>query len=280
MSSEGIVTVGRERFAYLADGDERAPLVLCLHGFPDHPPSFRPLMARLAAAGWRAVAPWMRGYAPSTLSGPFHSAQLAADLAGLADALAPGKPVRLVGHDWGAIATYAALGATPERFASALTLSVPHLLAFLVNLQRDPEQLRRSWYIAFFQLPLIPERVVPRRNFAFVDRLWRTWSPGLTPDPDDMAALKRCLAASMPAPIAYYRALRDPRSLARRAITTPVLHLTGSDDGCIGPELGERQAGFFAGPFRSDIIRGAGHFLPLEAPDAIADAAQSWFGAP
>ncbi|MEM9492929.1 MAG: alpha/beta hydrolase, partial [Myxococcota bacterium] len=78
------ITVDGGRFAYLDAGERDAPVVLCLHGFPDHPPSFIPLMDRLAAAGLRAIAPWMRGYHPSVATGPFHFERLADDLSQLA----------------------------------------------------------------------------------------------------------------------------------------------------------------------------------------------------
>ena len=274
-------------FAYLAEGALDAPVVLCLHGFPDHAPSFGPLMSHLAAAGYRAVAPWMRGYAPSTPRGPYHVDQLADDVVAIAAELSPLQPVRVLGHDWGAVATYQALSKAPERFAAAVTLSVPHPLAFVDNLRRQPAQLRRSWYMFFFQLPALPEQVVPRRDFAFVDRLWRAWSPALRLDPNDMAALKQCLTASMPAPIEYYRAMAQPpraararaRQAARRRIATPTLHLHGGDDGCISPDACRDQGRWFDGPFRSETICGVGHFMQLEAPAVIAAAAARWFDA-
>ncbi|RMH42511.1 MAG: alpha/beta hydrolase [Deltaproteobacteria bacterium] len=280
------VDVRGERFAYLAAGPAAAPLVLCLHGFPDHAPSMWPLVVRFASAGYRAVAPWLRGYAPSTLAGPYDADQLAADAIGLADALsAPGAPVRIVGHDWGAVATYAALAAAPGRFAAAVALSVPHPLAFFANLRRYPGQLVRSRYMLYFQLPHLPERALERSDGALVDRLWRAWSPGYALPPDSRRALLACLRASSPAPIAYYRALARPlpaaiaraRRLAARPIADPVLYLHGADDGCIAPDVAAGQRQWFRGPLRSQVIPDAGHFLPLEATDTVADAALAWF---
>ncbi len=274
------------RFAHIERGDAGAPVVLCLHGFPDHAPSFEPLMDRLAAAGYRAVAPWMRGYAPSPLEGPYDTDQLARDLVEMADDFSPGAPCCLVGHDWGAVATYAALSATPGRWRRAVTMSVPHPQAFLRALRRDRAQRRKSWYMFFFQLPIVPERVVPRGDFAFVNRLWRAWSPDFALPEAEREALHACLAASMPAPIGYYRAMtRPPReALARiRAaadpISVPTLHLCGARDGCIAPEAGHGQERFFAGPFASRVLPGVGHFMQLEDPDAVADHVVSWLGA-
>lgn len=264
------------RFTYLAQGDAGAPLVLCLHGFPDHPPSFAPLMEALTGAGYRAVAPYMRGYAPSTLAGPFHVDRLALDIIELADALSPGRACGLVGHDWGAAATYVALARAPQRFRAAVTMAVPHPQALLRALATNRRQRRRSWYMALFQLPRLPEHIVARDDFAFIERLWRDWSPGYEPHEPAMTVLKHTLAASMPAPLEYYRALtrplRDALARARRhepPIRVPTLHLQGADDGCIGPETAASQSQHFTAPFHTEIIPNAGHFLHLEAPNPV-----------
>lgn len=275
------------RLAYLADGPAGGPLVVCLHGFPDHAESFRPLLARLAAAGYRAVAPWMRGYEPSILAGPYHGEQLADDALGLARALAGGRRFALVGHDWGALAAWAACARAPADLACAVTMAVPHPFATAAYVARRPSQLRRSWYLFFFQLPRLPERVVARRDLALIDRLWRDWSPGFALDEGARRRLHRCLAASLPAPIEYYRAI--PRqllalggarpALARRRIATPVLHLHGADDGCIEVGAAAGQERFMKGPFAVEVMARAGHFLHLEQPDASAAHILGWLRA-
>src|SRR5689334_17801857 len=118
------------RVAYYEQGDRGAPLAVLAHGFPDFPKTFFPLMDRLTAAGYRCVAPFLRGYVPSTVEGPFHAARLGDDLAELSNALSPGAPPLLVGHDWGAVATYAVLERRPASFRRAVTLAVPHVAAF------------------------------------------------------------------------------------------------------------------------------------------------------
>ncbi len=284
---EKFVDVPGGRFGYLEAGDANAPVALCLHGFPDHAPTWAPVMAELAAAGYRAVAPWMRGYAPSVLGGPYDMDQLGDDACALAAALSPDEPVALVGHDWGAVATYAAIASAPELFRAAVTMAVPHPMAFARNMIRYPRQLRRSWYMFFFQLPRVPERVVPAKNFAFIDRLWRSWSPSLRPDPDAMAALKQCLARSMPAPIDYYRAQfrqlgQAPARMAEASanpITVPTLCLMGDEDGCIAPTLGDGQERLFAGEFRADIVGGVGHFMQAESPARVSRAVIDWLDA-
>jgi pimeloyl-ACP methyl ester carboxylesterase len=254
-----------------------------LHGFPDHAPSFQPLLLHLAASGNAIWAPWMRGYAPSMLEGPFDADQLARDVLALCDHISPERPVTLVGHDWGAVACYAATEQAPARFRCAITLAVPHPLAFLHSLRTQGAQRRRSWYMVFFQLPWLPERTVRRAQGAFIERLWAAWSPGLSPDPAAMRELKDCLARSLPGPIEYYRAMTRPLGAAAarlrrtgRRIEVPTLHLQGADDGCIAPAACKGQERFFAGPFEHRTLAGAGHFVQLERPSEVAEAALGW----
>jgi pimeloyl-ACP methyl ester carboxylesterase len=272
------------RFCYLAaeppPGPAR-PLAICLHGFPDHAPTMAPLLSDLAAAGHRAVAPWLRGYAPSTLSGPFDIERLSADAIELADALSPERPVVLIGHDWGAAATHAACALAPHRIAAAVTMAVPHPLAFARNIATQPAQLARSWYVLFFQLPVLPERAIARDDFAFIDWLWRRWSAGPLLDGEARRALHDCLARSMPAPLGPYRAITRPTgglaTLARPdrpgtgPIDVPMLHLQGALDGCVAPSACAGQERYFRGPFRSEVIDGAGHWVHLEARRAVSE---------
>lgn len=286
MTGDGIVDTSEGRFHYLSRGNVGDPLVLCLHGFPDHPHSFLPMMEALADAGLHAVAPWMRGYAPSVLEGPYDVEQLGRDAVSIAAKLSPDDPVCIVGHDWGAVATYSALAEGPEHFRCAVTMAVPHMFAFVRNMRRYPAQLKRSWYMMFFQLPGIPERVVPARDFAMIDKLWRDWSPGYQLPDYERRLLMDCLAASMPAPINYYRAMTRPLSgiaerssrveAKQRHLAVPTLYLHGADDGCIGPNLGEGQERFFTKEFEAETYQGVGHFMPSEIPEVMARRVHGW----
>lgn len=277
------ITAGGLDVAYLEDGPPDGPLVLCLHGFPDHAPSYRPLLASLAAAGFRAVAPWMRGYAPTQVppDGRYQTAALGTDAIALADALAPGGVVSLVGHDWGASAVYAAAGARPDRFERIVVMSVPPIAA-MPGFLADPEQLARSWYIWFFQSPLA-EAAVPMNDFAFIDKLWRDWSPGHVPDVADMRALKDTLGSpgSLEAAIGYYRAMfdvtrHDPalaeaQAAANGPFAVPAMYLHGADDGCLAVSLVDPDAlrASFTSGVRVETVEGAGHFLHVERPDVV-----------
>lgn len=276
MIREESIELPSGRFHLLRAG-AGAPLAIVLHGFPDHPPSFEPLVRALAAGGYSVVAPWLRGYSPSTLDGPYHIDRIAADVLELATALGHERFV-LVGHDWGAVATYSICAAAPERVLAAVTMAVPHPLAMVKSFVTTG-QLARSWYMLFFQLPGAP-RAVRARDFAFVDWLWRRWSPGARLDDDHREALHACLAASMPAPVMYYRAMARARpSTVPRRIATPLLALQGADDGCVAPSAARGQERFFTGPFEAEVIPGAGHFLQVEVPELIASRALDWFAA-
>lgn len=266
------------------------PLVLCLHGFPDHARSFRRQLPVLAAAGYRAVAPMLRGYEPSSQpkDADYHAVRLAEDAVGWLDALGA-KRAHLVGHDWGAVAGYLAAALAPERFLSLTTLSVPHPGRFLREAAlRRPSQLLNSWYILFFQLRGVADRRLARDDFAFVEKLWRDWSPGWAWPPDEMAALKQTLRQPgvARAVLGYYRAIADFFSAAGRAtqrlqmakIRVPTLALTGERDGCMDTRLHDdlmRAADFPAG-VEVARVAGAGHFLHQEAPEAVNERLLAW----
>jgi pimeloyl-ACP methyl ester carboxylesterase len=274
-----VLSLPRGEFHALAWGDAAAPPLLWLHGFPDHPPTAAPFLSLLARTR-RVIAPWLRGYAPSTLAGPYDLETLAADAAALLERLAgAGKPADLVGHDWGAAITYRVCAIAPERVRRAVTLAVPHLLTFLRALRR-PAQLRRSWYMLLFQAPGA-ERIVRARHLALIDRLWRAWSPRLSLDEERRAELHACLEASLPAPIEYYRALVRPLAgfRARVAdsawpIATPLLQLHGAEDGCVLPSREDDERYFLHR--EREIVPETGHFLHLEQPAAIAARVAAW----
>lgn len=277
------VTANGVDFAYLEDGPTDGPLALCLHGFPDHAPTWEPLLPELARAGFHAVAPWLRGYAPTGLApdGNYQTASLALDAVALADALAGDGDAVLIGHDWGAAAAYVAGAHAPQRFRKLVTLAVPHFGAFGTHFLK-PAQLKRSWYIFFFQSPLA-DIAVPADDYAVIDTLWRDWSPGYTPAPEFMRALKDTFSAPgcIEAAIGYYRAtfgtappdpaLEDVQAKGAAAIPVPALYLHGRDDGCLGVEgvVEDELAPFFPEGLRVELVAGAGHFLQLERPEAV-----------
>jgi pimeloyl-ACP methyl ester carboxylesterase len=284
---------GEVDLAYLEAGPVDGPLALCVHGFPDHAPTWSGLLGPLAEAGYHAVAPWLRGYSPSGLApdGNYQVGALAADVLAVVDALGGERPVVLIGHDWGAAAVYAAAAHRPERVRRLVTMAVPHMGGLMGAFLSSPEQLRRSFYIFLFQTPLA-ETVVPLNDFAFIDFLWRTWSPGLVPEAGFMRALKDTLAApgSTEAAIAYYRHMLGGRpgrpdydaiqAAGAGPIPVPTLYLHGTDDGCMGVELVDEAGlrGFFPAGLEVDLVPAAGHFLHLDQPERVTRRVLEFLG--
>jgi pimeloyl-ACP methyl ester carboxylesterase len=153
---EGRVAANGVDFAYLACGN--GPLALCLHGFPESAHSWRDLLPVLADAGFRAVAPFLRGYAPSSVppDGRYQAGVLAQDAIALHDVLGGDGRAVIVGHDWGAAATYGAAAGAPDRWRRVIGLAVPPGGALLTAVLTDVDQLKRIWYwyMFFFQHPV------------------------------------------------------------------------------------------------------------------------------
>ena len=279
---QGRITANGVDFAFLEAGE--GPLALCLHGFPDTPRGFIHLLPALAEAGFRAVAPWMRGYAPTAIPADarYQQGALAADANALHEALGGGADAVLIGHDWGATATYPAVNHEPDRWSAMVAASVPHP-AVAAGIMFDYEQIKRSFYMFFFQHPLA-EAVVQMNDLAFIDGLWRDWSPGLGAEEARPAidAVKESLRAdaNLAAALGYYRAtiggvglddaLNDIQNAGVGPVTQPALYLHGRDDGCVGVDFAELTASHLTHErSRVEIVDGVGHFLQLENPITV-----------
>jgi pimeloyl-ACP methyl ester carboxylesterase len=277
--AQGTVTANGVDFTYLTAGE--GPLALCLHGFPDSAHGYRHLLPRLADAGYRAVAPFQRGYAPTAIpaDGRYQSGVLATDANALHQALGGTADAVIIGHDWGASATHGAAVLEPNRWRKVVSMAVPPGgaigMSFLTNLQ----QIKRSWYMFFFQSPLA-DLVVPGADLAFIDMLWADWSPGHNAT-DDLAHVKAALRnpANLSAALGYYRATlgdgyKDPaldgaQAATSAAPTQPMLYLHGRNDGCIGVDVAELAASMVPDNITVEIVDDAGHFLHLERPDFV-----------
>src|SRR5689334_366283 len=272
-------------FAYLEAGE--GPLVLLLHGFPDTAHTWDHQLAALAAAGFHAVAPYLRGYPPTEIprDGFFDRGTLANDIAALVRALGGGAPVHLVGQDWGAGIAYGVLAAFPELIRRAVVMAVPHPGRTAQSVL-DPKHVHRSFHWWFFQLPELPEKALAANDFAFVDYLWEYWSGVGYRDPVHIAQIKLLLSepGALAATLGYYRAMfdaskMDPRleSLRRameQSITVPTLALCGDED--LRAELMRDQAQYFVGEYRFEPIAGAGHFLHREKPAEVNRLLLAW----
>lgn len=272
-------------FGYLEAG--AGPLALCLHGFPDSAYTWRHLLPALAEAGYHAVAPFLRGYAPTEVpaDGAYQTGALVADAVALHEAFGGDEQAVLIGHDWGAFATYGTVAHAPERWRRAVTMAVPPQPA-MVSAFFDYAQLKRSFYVFVFQTSLA-EIAVAADDMAFIDGLWRDWSPGYAAE-EDLAHVKDCLRepANLTAAIGYYRAMLDAsrhletyaefQHATERPPARPVLYLHGGDDGCIGAALVSDAAGHLGENGRMAQIDDAGHFLHLERPAEVNRLVLDW----
>jgi pimeloyl-ACP methyl ester carboxylesterase len=274
------ITVNDVEFAYLSAGGD-GPLALCLHGFPDSPHAWRHLLPELADAGYHAVAPFQRGYAPTAVpaDGRYQTGMLSMDAIGFHEALGGGQPGVIIGHDWGAPATHGAAVFAPERWSRVVSMAVPPGNAMGAAFVTDLEQLKKSWYMFFFQ-HFLADIVVPANDLAFIDMIWRDWSPSHD-DPADVENVKACLRdpAHLAAALGYYRAtlgagyndpaLAEVQAATQGIPTQPMLYLHGADDGCIRSEL-VAVARAECGPnVRLEVVPDAGHFLQLEQPAVV-----------
>ena len=267
-------------FSCLESGPLEGPLALCLHGFPDSAHTWRHLTPALAEAGYHVVAPWMRGYAPTGLAedGVYQVGALAADASALHEALGGDGRAVLVGHDWGAFASYGAATLHPDRWRRVVTLAVPPLAASAASFFTYA-QMKRSFYVFLFQTPLA-EMAVSADGHEFLDHLWEDWSPGYDPS-WDVAKVKESLGnpANLSAAIGYYRALFDPalrspvydeaQEACAAAPPQPTLYLHGVDDGALGLDaIGDVRSHLAEGS-EHVLVERAGHFLHLEHPDVV-----------
>lgn len=255
-------------------GEDADPTVLALHGFPDAPGTFGPLAARLVDAGYHVVAPAMRGYRPTDEApdGDYSARALGRDAVALGEALGADH---LVGHDWGAVATYAAGRADPDAFDRSVAMAVPP--AFHALVWDHPRQFCNSWYVFAFQLPGA-EALVSAGDHALVRLLWETWSPGDAPD-DHLEDVIAGLDGRESAALSYYRqfvrpaaagALRSGPPSVEADVDAPTLVLAGTRDRSVRHELFDDAGAAFAGRHRVVKVTGAGHFFHLERPDVVA----------
>ena len=267
-------------FSYLECGSGK--LALLLHGFPDTAQTWRHLMPELAAAGYRAVAPFMRGYAPSSVpvDGCYQTAMLARDANALHESLGGDSESVIIGHDFGAPSCYGAAIDAPSRWRKVVGMAVPPTAALGLAFVQNLEQVKRSWYLFFFQHGLA-DLVVGANNFAFIDMLWRDWSPGYDASVD-LEFVRKSLTdpKNLQAALGYYRATLgdgycDPalqelqKQMGAGVPTQPLLYLHGTDCGCIGVDVFESAKSIAPANVKFELIAAAGHFLQLEQPKKV-----------
>ncbi|HUS28878.1 MAG TPA: alpha/beta hydrolase [Kofleriaceae bacterium] len=253
------------QFAYLSEGT--GPLVLLLHGFPDTAHTWDRTIKELAAAGFRAVAPFMRGYAPTEIpaDGDYSVDTLGRDALALIEALGE-KTAILVGHDWGAAAAYAAAGLGPERISLLVTVAIPHPK----SLKPNPLLLLKQRHFFALRGKKAGARV-REKDFAYVDELWRRWSPAWKDIPaSETAAVKAAFADAgrAEAAAAYYSfvGFRPPKSYDAK-VKMPAVAFAGEHD-VISSRAYEKARHCYEKSYEVVIVPG-GHFMHREHPDAF-----------
>ncbi|MFM8452094.1 MAG: alpha/beta fold hydrolase [Acidimicrobiaceae bacterium] len=267
-------------FSYLECGTGK--LALLLHGFPDTAQTWRHLMPQLAGMGYRVVAPFMRGYAPSAVpsDGCYQTAMLARDANALHENLGGDGDAVIIGHDWGAPSCYGAAIDAPTRWSKVVGMAVPPTAALGMAFVQSLEQIKKSWYMFFFQHGLA-DLVVGANNHAFIEMLWRDWSPDYEAS-FDLESIRKSLAdpKNLQAALGYYRATlgdgyRDPKlselqnQMASGVPSQPLLYLHGANDGCIGVDVVESAKKIAPANVKFEVVAAAGHFLQLEQPKVV-----------
>ena len=269
-------TVNGIRLHYVEAG--RGPLVVLLHGFPEFWYSWRHQIPALAAAGYRVVAPDMRGFNESEKPPGVNSYRITAlveDVVGLFRH-AGEEHASLAGHDWGGVVAWYVAMRCPDVVSRLVILNAPHPGIFLREL-RTLGQLRRSWYMFFFQLPWLPEAVYRAIGPRLLRRTFR--NDPVRPDAFTSEDVQRYLGAlaqpgAVTAGINYYRAIvrRGPWKMRHQAgrIHVPTLVIWGEQDRYLGIRLTEGLE-HWVPDIRVERIHDASHWIQQDAPDRVSE---------
>ncbi len=250
-------------------GPEEGRLVIALHGFPEDRLAWKDVAGRLADTGVRTLAPDQRGYSPGARPegrDAYRVAKLAADVIALADAAGADR-FDVVGHDWGAVVAWHLAVRHAERVRTLTALSVPHTAAFLAAILHSTQALH-STYMAFFQLPRVPERMLAvRRGALFRSALVRS---GLDPSSAERYARRAADPTSLTGPLNWYRAAVLDRREDLGPSTVPTLFVWGAGDRFVTRAAAERCGAHVTGPYRFVALEGATHWLPTGSAGDVA----------
>ena len=260
-------------FAYLEEGE--GPLVLLFHGYPETARSWASVQSRIAKEGYRVVAPFTRGYPPTTASdiGDYSVRALGQDALALIGALGEDRAI-LIGHDWGASTVYEAATAEPSKVMKLVALSVPHARA----VADDPSIFLEAPHFLYYQLPFI-RGWVAMNDFSHIDGIYQDWAPTFDVPEAELADIKATMAepGALDGILGYYWALFDGdlnegrASSAESEIIVPTLVIAGDADGAVSIERYALAEPAFTGGYQFEALNDIGHFPQLEAPEKVAD---------
>jgi pimeloyl-ACP methyl ester carboxylesterase len=277
------------RFRCLSAGSRERPLALLLHGFPEGAEAWREQLSGLAAAGFWAVAPDLRGYGGSDCpSGEeaYRVTELVADVRGLADALGRDR-CHLAGHDWGSLVGWAFASRHGDRLLSWSALSVGHPDSFLAAIGEEEDQRQRSSYIETFLVPGRAEEALAAEGQQRLRAVYRT-----PPNPDaipeevvDIYLKSFARPGRLTGGLNYYRANLRPEALAAaplapNPITTRTQLIWGDQDPWAGRRSAEGTARLVAGEYRLEVLEGAGHWLQFDRPAEVTRLLAGWMARP
>lgn len=256
-------------FDVVDTGPPSGEAVVLLHGFPETAASYRRVTPGLADAGYRTLAFDQRGYSPRARPpgrAAYRVSELVRDVAALADAAGLDR-FHLVGHDWGGAVAWACGTRLADRLASLTVLSTPHPAAFRRALRG--RQALHSWYMAAFQVPWLPERMLSNRR-RFVRQLAATGLPA-----DDARDYARHLSTpdALRGPVNWYRAMWSMvRSGARPApVPVPTLYVYSTGDRFLTLAAAEASRQYVSGPYRFEVLPGVSHWIPEAAPETLTE---------
>lgn len=278
LGAERVTEVTRDGLTLdvLDEGPLDGPVVVLLHGFPERATSWRLVAPLLHAAGLRTLAVDQRGHSPRARPRGRRAyavqefAHDALAVAAAATRASGGGRVHLVGHDWGAATAWVAATLAPEKVASLTALSVPHPEAFMRSWFTSRQGLK-SWYMASFNIPRLPERLARREGGQF-DRLL---GGGFGMTPEEVARFRREVVedGALPGGLGWYRALPFmDRSLLGRRVTVPTTLVWSDGDAAICRAPVDATERYVHAPYELVVLQGVTHWIPTQAPEAAAEA--------
>lgn len=256
-------------------GTRYGPLVLLLHGFPEFWYGWRHQIRPLAEAGFRVWAPDQRGYnlsdKPQDISA-YRLDELAMDVLGLIDA-AGVERCYLAGHDWGAIVAWWVARHYPDRLHKLAVLNGPHPAVMVHTLGKSLSQLRRSWYLFYFQLPFMPEAVLRTYDWDYLVKILKHGSKPGSFTPDDLEQYQHAWwrKDAVTCMLNWYRAaVRMPPDLTGDLrIHVPTLILWGSQDAALEREMAEASLNL-CDQGKLVLFQNSGHWVQHDEAPAVS----------